>query len=319
MAFAFATVVVVVDLNGVTGAGNVSKLQEDEIEIRTVAFSDPRKGTEVSATIFATSPGYEKAAGIVVGQGRYFDESMSKNVDHVCLIGEQLAKKLNIDRIDQQPNVVIGDEVFSVIGIVASASRDDSLVDSIITTEGIGIKEYSLKSPSEVLISTNVGAAKLVAKQAKIAINPNNPESVETSKPYEPDDVKRSIAADLQTLMIAIGIVSLIIGAIGIANITLVSVLERRGEIGLRRALGATPKQIGLQFLTESAVIGFLGGMVGASLAQITVVIFAYFKEWTPVIHPLAVVVGIFLVFLWALLQVYILRDALLKVNQLNR
>lgn len=283
------------NLNGVTGVGNISQLKDDEVEIRTVAYSDPHKGTEITAKLYASSPGYEKAAGVKIEQGRYFDESMSEYADHVCLLGKDLAKKLHIDRIDQQANVVIEDKVFSVIGIIASADRDDSLIDSVITTEGVGKKDYLLKSPKEILISTNVGAAKLIAKQAKIAINPNNPDSVETSKPYEPDDVKRSIAADLQTLMIALGIVSLIIGAIGIANITLVSVLERRGEIGLRRALGATPKHIGLQFLSESAIIGFLGGMFGASLAQIVVVVFAYYKEWTPVIHPLALIIGIFI------------------------
>lgn len=298
-------------LNGVTGAGNISKLQDDDIEIRTVAFQDPKKSSSVSATFFATSPGYEKAAGISLSGGRFYDSYMSKNKDYVCVLGKNVAKKLNIDRLDEQPNVVIDNNVYAVIGIIDSATRDDRMIDSILTTEGVGKKDYSLKSPSEILISTKVGAAKLIAKQAKIAINPNNPDTVETSKPYEPDDVKRSIASDLQTLMIALGIVSLVIGAIGIANITLVSVLERRGEIGLRRALGATPKHIGLQFLSESAVVGFLGGMVGASLAQIIVVVFAYFKKWTPVIHPLAIVVGVFIgLFVGVLAGLYPARRA---------
>jgi macrolide transport system ATP-binding/permease protein len=84
-----------------------------------------------------------------------------------------------------------------------------------------------------------------------------------------------------------LGGVSLLVGAIGIANVTLVSVMERTGEIGLRRALGATRRHIAVQFLLESATVGFLGGVLGASLGMIVVVAVAGYETWTPVVDPL--------------------------------
>jgi len=79
----------------------------------------------------------------------------------------------------------------------------------------------------------------------------------------------------------------LLVGAIGIANVTLVSVIERTGEIGLRRALGATRRHIAVQFLLESAAMGFIGGVIGASIGTLVVVAVAGYQSWTPVLDPL--------------------------------
>ena len=85
-----------------------------------------------------------------------------------------------------------------------------------------------------------------------------------------------------------LGGLSLVVGAIGIGNITLVSVLERIGEIGLRRAIGATRGHIAAQFLLESATMGVIGGVLGASLGVLIVVAVSAVQVWTPVLAPAA-------------------------------
>ena len=100
------------------------------------------------------------------------------------------------------------------------------------------------------------------------------------------------VQSDLNVLFLMLSGVSLLVGAIGIANVTLVSVIERTGEIGLRRALGATRRHIALQFLLESAAMGMLGGVLGASFGTLMVVAVSAYQTWTPVLDSVVPLVA---------------------------
>jgi ABC-type antimicrobial peptide transport system permease subunit len=131
-----------------------------------------------------------------------------------------------------------------------------------------------------------VGAASLVAQQAAIALSPNEPSLLRVQKPPEPGDLRRDVEGDVNALFLVLGGVALLVGAIGIANVTLVSVLERVGEIGLRRALGAARRHIAAQFLVETTAMGLIGGVLGASLGVLAIVTISASRTWTPVLDP---------------------------------
>ena len=170
-----------------------------------------------------------------------------------------------------------------VLGILEDVRRQPELLNSIIVPEGTARELYELESPTTVQIHTEIGAASLISTQAPIAVSPDDPGAVQVQAPLEPEEVRADVEEDVNALFLMLGGVSLLVGAIGIANVTLVSVLERVGEIGLRRALGAGRRHIAYQFLLESTGVGFFGGVIGASLGVLVVVSVSAVRTWTPV------------------------------------
>lgn len=143
-----------------------------------------------------------------------------------------------------------------------------------------------------MVVETQLGATDLIAAQTPLALRPDNPTALRVSTPRDQQRVRDAVQSDLNLLFVFLGGVSLLVGAIGIANVTLVSVMERTGEIGLRRALGASRGHVAGQFLLESGVIGLVGGIIGTSAGVLIVVAVAARQAWTPVLDPQLVVAG---------------------------
>lgn len=272
-------------LNGVVASGAVADVPNPG-RVRTVPVVDPMGSTERTVPVVAASPGFLGAVRGHIEIGRWFDVGHVARRDPVVVIGSELAAELGITRVDLQPGIVIGDELFTVIGLLDEAPRDSGLVGAIIIPSSVGVDRFSVSRPERIVIETELGASQLVAVQAATALNPNAPEGLAVSAPPDPTLAREGVQTDVNGLFVLLGLISLAVGAIGIANVTLVTVMERTGEIGLRRALGARRRHIAAQFLCESAAMGVVGGILGASAGIVTVVAVSASRGWTPVLDP---------------------------------
>lgn len=278
-------------LNGVEAAGSMGPVDVSGALVRSVPIPDPLAQTEFQMNVYAASPGLLEAVRGELSTGRFPDAGHSERSDAVAVLGPGAAQRLNVTRVDQQPVVFIGDQSFVVIGIIEDLLRQPELLNGVIIPEGVARDTYGYTSATLVQIDVAVGAASLIAEQAPIALSPDEPALLQVQKPPEPEDLRREVEGDVGALFLLLGGVSLLVGAIGIANVTLVSVLERVGEIGLRRALGAGRRHIAAQFLLESTAMGLIGGIIGASLGILVIVAISAARTWTPILDawlPLA-------------------------------
>lgn len=276
-------------LNGVRAAGTYSALGTKTA--RTIAVVDPAGRNLVELPVVATSGGTFDAVRASLRTGRSFDDGHNARGDAVAVLGPAAAQALNVSRVDQGPVVFIDDKPLVIVGILDDVARQPELLGAIIIPDGIARTRFGLPSPQEVHVEVEVGAAELIGTQAAVALDPNQPESLRVVVPASPRGVQDQVESDVNGLFVVLGGISLLIGAVGIANITLVSVLERVGEIGLRRAVGAARRHVAAQFLVESAAIGLLGGIIGASSGVLVVVAVSASRQWTPVLDawlPLA-------------------------------
>lgn len=275
-------------LNGVRAAGALADVKvADGAAVRRSPVRDPKGTNEASLRTTAVTPGLLDAIKGRVVQGRWFDRGHDDRADRVVVLGRGAADQLGIARLDGRTAVFIGDEAYTVLGIITDMAREKDLDDAVLFPHGLARTRFDAAAPTKVVIDTDLGAAQLIAAQAPVALSPNDPDGVRVSAPEGLQRTRSDVEDDTNSLFLVLGGVTLLVGAIGIANVTLVTVMERVGEIGLRRALGAARRHIAYQFLVESAMLGTLGGIVGASAGLTVTVAVAAARDWTPVLDPL--------------------------------
>jgi putative ABC transport system permease protein len=240
-------------------------------------------------SVMAASPGALGAMHASVGSGRLYDEFAERRAERVAILGATVARRLGIARLDAQPAVFIGGTPFTVIGIVDDVDREAEVLHAVVLPRGVVERIWGppdVSDRAKMLIDTDLGAAQVIAGQAPLALRPDGPELFKVIPPPDPRALRDGVTTDLNGLFLILAAICLIVGAVGIANTTLVAVLERVPEIGLRRALGARPRHIAYQFLCESGTIGTLAGIVGTAVGLAMVVGVAALEEWTPILAP---------------------------------
>jgi putative ABC transport system permease protein len=247
-----------------------------------------RSSTSDGLTFIACEPGTFDAMHVRMRVGRTYDGFHTARAERVAVLGSVAATKLGVTRLDGQPAIFIDGLPFTVIGVIDSAQRLPELMFSIIipTTTAVATYGQPREPRARMLIETHLGAAGLIARQAALALRPDLPGLFKVIAAPDPQQLRRQVTGDIDLLFLLLAAVSLTVGTVGIANTTLVGVLERTGEIGLRRSLGARPLHIAAQFLAESTVLGLLGGLAGTSLGIVVVVAVALVRDWTAILEP---------------------------------
>ncbi|MYS34952.1 putative ABC transport system permease protein [Streptomyces sp. KhCrAH-43] len=277
-------------LNGVRHAGVYWPVDlGTDTQVRSSPVRTGGSGGRVQVT--AASSGVLAAAEPTLAQGTSFNTWHDRTRQRVAVVGTGVASQLGISTLETRPALFIGDEAFTVIGILDAVERKPELLLSVIVPRSTAQEVWGPpKNSASMLISTRLGAAPQVATEVATALDPAHADYFKVMPPPDPKTLRGEVGGDLDQLFLLLAAICLFIGTIGIANTTLVAVLERTGEIGLRRALGARGRHVTSQFLAESGALGALGGLVGTSLGTVTVVVVALAREWTPVLSPTVVV-----------------------------
>ncbi|MDE3723490.1 ABC transporter permease [Nocardiopsis sp. N85] len=202
--------------------------------------------------------------------------------DHPAVVlGASAAERLGVTRITPDTLVLIGDVYFAVVGVLEPVELAPELDNAALV--GQGAAEELLGATGDAsMVYVRVDPERISEVRELIGrnANPERPNEVEVSRPSDALAAGQAADRTLQGLLLGLGGVALLVGGVGVANTMVISVLERRGEIGLRRALGATRGAIRVQFLVEAMALSLLGGVFGVALGAVVTLVFALVRGW---------------------------------------
>ena len=242
-------------------------------------------------SVDASSLGLPHAVGSTLYAGVYLNAATAQ--EPVCVLGAATAQRLGIDRIVPGERIWVGNMWFYVVGILNPALLTPEIDSSVLV--GFPAAQAYLGfdgHPSTVYVRTADNEVTTVDSVLAATANPENPGNVDVSRPSDVLTAQADAKGTFNDLFLGLGAVALLVGAVGVANIMVISVLERRSEIGLRRALGATKTNIRAQFLSEAILLSLLGGAVGVGAGALATVIYASTKGWAIDVPPVAWVGG---------------------------
>jgi putative ABC transport system permease protein len=210
------------------------------------------------------------------------------------VLGYQAARTLGIARLDAPTRLWLGGHWFTVTGILDPLGLAPELDESVLIGFPVAAADFGYDGhPSRIYVRTVTTLTAEVAALLAPTASPENPNLVAVSRPSDALAARLSVANAGTALYLGLGAVALLVGGIGIANVMVIAVLERRTEIGLRRALGAARRHIASQFLTEAVALATVGGVAGVTLGSVATYALAYSHGWRPLVPAAAVAAGL--------------------------
>jgi putative ABC transport system permease protein len=210
----------------------------------------------------------------------------------VVVLGSVAAQRLGITEVDDRPAVLIGDQWFTVIGILEPIELAEDLDRTVLIGEGVAASAFgTTEHPGTIYLRAAPDQLDAVKAVVPATAAPEAPDTVETARPTDAIEAKAAASNAFTALFLGLGAVALLVGGVGIANVMVISVLERRSEIGLRRALGATRRHVSIQFLAEALLLSGLGGISGVALGAGVTAAYDVARGWAVVV-PIAGLVG---------------------------
>jgi putative ABC transport system permease protein len=283
-------------------AGRISLLGEVESSaaVTTVDGATVRRSSyvppEITGGIFvaATDPQLLATLDGTTASGRFIDRATERYP--AVVLGAKAAQRLGIPRAGGIDQIYVAGRLFTVVGILDPLPLVPELDSAALVGYPAAARFFGTdRSPSSVYVRAQEGEAQVRAAAALLpsAADPWGPEEVAVSRPSDVLEAQAAAEGAFTSLFLALGAVALLVGGIGIANVMIISVLERRSEVGLRRALGARRRHIAVQFLGESFVLGIAGGVAGVLLGIGATGAYAAYEGLTLLVPPLAVAGGL--------------------------
>lgn len=234
-------------------------------------------------TVQAASLGLLPVVATTVAEGRYLNAATAN--EPVAVLGAVAAQRLGIDRIYPNERIWVANQWMYLSGILEPAVLASDIDSSVLIGYPAAARYFGFDGhPSTLYLRARDGRVDSVDSLLAATANPESPNEVNVSQPSVALVAQADAKSAFNGLFLGLGAVALLVGAVGVANIMIISVLERRSEIGLRRALGATQRHIRTHFLAEAVLLGLMGGAVGVAMGVAATVGYAHAKHWETVV-----------------------------------